>query len=147
MYRPIHAITFGALMAAVTDKAGGGSDGFNELDMDIEAVRWEDTESIEGKVLDTDVFHSEKGDKRVLIVSVNGKPLRLIEQPGLRRLFEKATLGDTIRVQVNGWRDLGDNQRMRVFKAAIKPGGGRSPHQQSTDREMRDARPSRQARK
>lgn len=118
-------------------------DGFVPLELDMKGISWEERELIEGPVTDQDVFHSKKGDKRVLIVVVDGEPHRLIEQPGLSRLFDKVRVGDTIRVKRLGWRELPDGNEMRTFEASIKPGQGLTPAQEERAREQRDGRPSR----
>lgn len=141
--------SFAVLMAAAdSSKGGGAGDGYQALDLDMPAVRWEDTASIEGTILDTDIFHSDNGDKRVFVVNLGGVPHRLIEQPGLRRLFEKCAIGDSIKVTATGFRDLGDKMKMRTFEAAIKPGSGQALGAKSAGiaEEQIRARPSRSRR-
>lgn len=128
---------------AAREVKGKTEGGFVPLDLDIASVSWADDMVVEGDVVDVDTFHSEKGDKRVLIISIAGVPHRLIEQAGLRRLFEKAKVGDSVWIKASGWRQLEGNNEMRTFEASIKP--SRSPAQQSTDKDMRDGRPSRQS--
>src|SRR2546422_626639 len=114
---------------------------WEKLDMDMPSVNWEDTPSLEGRLVGSEKFYSDAGDKRVFIVDVGGVNKRLIEQPGLRRLFDNAAVGDEVKIEAAGTRPREGNKEMRLFTVQLKRAPRRSPAQQDVDREMRNERP------
>lgn len=110
-------------------KMSAAPEGFTELDLDMPSVHWEETSEVQGKIVDSDIFVGDKGAKRVLIIDLEGEPTRLFEQGGLRRLFDKAQIGDSVWVRTTGMRKLDGGRNLRVFEGGIQEGKGRKPIQ------------------
>ena len=102
-------------------------EGFDEIELDMPSVHWEETSEVRCTVIDSDMYLTPKATKRVLIVMLDGQPTRLYEQPGLRRLFDKVQIGDELYARTTGKRDLGGGHTLRLFKGGMRPGVKRTP--------------------
>jgi hypothetical protein len=108
--------------------------GTEEIDLNPPLVRWGEVQSIRGRVVGSDIYHGEKGDKRVMLVNINGVVHGLFESAGLRRLFDQVELGDGVAVQTTGLipSKTKPGQSLRQFKAGIS----HAPEAQRTHRQL-----------
>lgn len=108
-------------------RVSAAPEGYTDLPLDMPSVRWAEVGEVEGNVIDSDIYIGEKGAKRVIILDLGGEPTRVIEQGGMRRLFDKVCVGDSVWIRTTGTRALGGGHTLRTFEGAIRQGTNRTP--------------------